>query len=61
MWLGLASKGKRELEKGDGCSPAGPEAMRHDVDIRVSPAEFSVDYDKANRPVCYGGKYSEQY
>ena len=35
--------------------------MCHDVDIRVSPAEFGIDDDKANCPVCDGRKHSEEY
>jgi hypothetical protein len=43
--LKLTPECKRELKERDSGSTAGPEAVIHDFDIRVSPTKFPVDDD----------------
>lgn len=43
--LERTSECKRELKEGHRCSSTRTEAVVHDLDIRIAPAELSVDDD----------------
>lgn len=54
------SKGKRELEKRNGGAPAGSVAVVHDSDVRISAAEFCVDDNETDCPVCHAAEHDQK-
>ena len=55
-----AAKCKGELEKGDGSAAACTETLVHDVEVAVAAAEFRVDDDEPDGPVCDGAEHDEE-
>lgn len=54
------AKAERELKDGNSCFSVLTKAMLHDLDVSDATAEFGVEYDETNGPICEKREADEQ-